>query len=212
MLQHDIFIKTAPRDYFLIKLNNEWPFFQEKIFVKDGKSHTETNYHLANGSFSTYINYEMPDNGVAAEISGPIRFEVNGNYDCPVFIMNSSDEPMEYMVRSYTCTLSLPPDAVAYIYPAGKVKEDEEAYFEKLAKEVKMADIVRATSNALAPKSKSDSEDEKSIRYIVYKGNKVIVEGKGEDIPIKYGSVPISNCSMKVDPNNPKVLIVRIYT
>lgn len=133
MLQHDIFIKTAPRDYILIKLNNECPFFQEKVFVKDGNSRVETNYHIANGYNSNYINYEMPDNGISAEVSGPIRFAINGKYDCPVYVMNAGKESLEYEVRSGLYILPLAPGMIAAIYPEELAKAEEEAYVEKLA-------------------------------------------------------------------------------
>ena len=135
MLQYDDFMKNPPRDYILIKLNNECPFFREKVFVKDGESHTETNYHLANGYNSNYINYEMPDNGISAEISGPIRFAIIGKYDCPVYIMNAGNESLEYKIRSGAYTMPLAPGMITAIYPEELAKAEEEAYIEKLAEE-----------------------------------------------------------------------------
>lgn len=135
MLQYDVFIKNPPREYILIKLNNECPFFREKVFVKDESSRTETNYHIANGNFSSYINYEMPDNGISAEISGTIKFEVSGRYDCPVYVMNAGDEVLEYKISSGICTMPLAPGAVAPIYPYEMARAEETGYIEKLAKE-----------------------------------------------------------------------------
>ncbi len=133
MLQYYDSIINSPKDYILIKLNNEWPFFQDKVFVKDGSSRTETNYHIANGNSSIYINYEMPDNGISAEISGPIRFEVSGKHDCPVYVMNAGNELLEYEIRSSAYTLPLAPGMIAPIYPEKLAKAEEEAYIEKLA-------------------------------------------------------------------------------
>ncbi len=135
MLQYDDFLENPPRDYILIKLNNECPFFHEKIYVKDGTSRTETNYHLANGYNSNYINYEMPDNGISAEVSGPIRFEVNGKYDCPVYIVNAGKESLEYKIRSGAYTMSLAPGMITAIYSEELAKAEEEAYIEKLEEE-----------------------------------------------------------------------------
>lgn len=39
MQSYDSFLRNMKdKDYILIKLKDEWPFFAEKVFVKDGKS------------------------------------------------------------------------------------------------------------------------------------------------------------------------------
>lgn len=133
MLNHDVFLRhIAGSDYILIKLTDEWPYFVEKVFVKDGVSRTETNYHIADGMYSTYINYEMPDNGISAEISGPISFEVCGHYDCSVYVMNCGNEAKKIKVSTYnTSTWPLEPGEAAAIYPECKVQVEEDMFQEE---------------------------------------------------------------------------------
>ncbi len=69
MKEADFYEKNKDKDYIIIKLTDEFPYFKEKVFFISGKEKIEKNYHIADGMFSTYINYEMPDNGIAAEIS-----------------------------------------------------------------------------------------------------------------------------------------------
>ncbi|SCY69345.1 hypothetical protein SAMN02910292_02529 [Lachnospiraceae bacterium XBB2008] len=124
-------------DYILIKLTDTYPFFVEKVFVKDGSARTENNYHIADGMFSQYINYEMPDNGISAEISGPIKFEICGNYDCPVYVMNTSESIIEIRVSilynfSSTCTWPIEAGEVAAIYPEHMARTSDEIYYEDM--------------------------------------------------------------------------------
>ena len=124
------------KDYIMIKLTDEYPFFIEKVFVKAGETNTASNYHIADGMTSHYINYEMPDNGISAEISGPIKFEISGKYDCPVYAMNTSKNTIEVRVYlrgfSSTCTWPLEAGEVVPIYPEDLAKVIDEIISEEL--------------------------------------------------------------------------------
>lgn len=96
MKEADFYEKNKDKDYIIIKLTDEFPYFKEKVFCKSGKEKIEKNYHIADGMFSTYINYEMPDNGIAAEISIYPIFEIAGSYDGPIYIMNAGDHEIEF--------------------------------------------------------------------------------------------------------------------
>ncbi len=90
--------KYGKQDHVLICLTDTPPYFKEKRIVKNGRERVETNYHIHDGMFSTYINYEMPDEmgmAVSAEISWSPRFEICGREDTLIFITNVSDEPIE---------------------------------------------------------------------------------------------------------------------
>lgn len=152
MQSYDSFLRNMKdKDYILIKLKDEWPFFAEKVFVKDGKTRTESNYHIADGMFSTYINYEMPNNSISAEISGPIAFEISGTYDCPVYVMNSGKELMYIRVTRYvTSTWPLNPGEVAAIYPEGEAKAEEDMVWEmKLQKRYPEEILTQEEMNSL---------------------------------------------------------------
>ena len=141
-------------DYIMIKLTDEYPFFVEKVFVIDGKTTVSNNYHIADGMFSHYINYEMPDNGISAEISGPIRFEISGKYNCPVYVMNTSRNTIEVRVclRSFSSTCTWPVEAgeVVAIYPEYQARTSDEIYIEdKLAREYPEMFLTQEEINAL---------------------------------------------------------------
>ncbi len=96
MKETDFYEKNKDKDYIIIKLTDEFPYFKEKVFYKSGKERIDKSYHLANGLYSTYINYEIPNIGIAAEITRYPVFEIAGSYDCPIYIMNAGDHEIEY--------------------------------------------------------------------------------------------------------------------
>lgn len=124
-------------NYILIKLTDTFPFFEEKVFVTDGVERREKNYHIADGMFSTYINYEMPRNQISAEISGPISFEITGDFECPVWVMNAGTKELTIRIRFQTDALwTLGPGAYAPLYPRDDVKVADEFFEEdRLSKE-----------------------------------------------------------------------------
>ncbi|MCR5511099.1 MAG: hypothetical protein K6F54_09145 [Lachnospiraceae bacterium] len=138
MMTYERFLEhIKDNDYILIKLTDTYPFFVEKVFVKVGETQTANNYHIADGMFSRYINLEMPDNGISAEISGPIRFEISGNYDCPVYVMNTSKSIIEirvYVHHSFSSSCTWPIEAgwVVAIYPEYMARTSDEMFYEDM--------------------------------------------------------------------------------
>ena len=125
--------KYGSIDHALIRMTDSFPFFKEKVFIKNGRSRTESNYHIADGLYSTYINYEMPGGGISAEISGHPRFEISCNYDYPVFITNVDDNPFEVHFCGKPEWGEILPNEVLAIYPESLAKEtykklDEDTY------------------------------------------------------------------------------------
>lgn len=124
-MTYENFIKeNETKDYILIKLTDKSPFFLEKVFTKDGEIKVEKNYHIADGMFSRYINFEMPDNGISAEISGTISFEITGKYDCPVYVMNTSENIITIRVFGISsCAWTIEAGTVVAIYPQQMAEE-----------------------------------------------------------------------------------------
>ena len=123
--------KYSRKDHVLIRMTDSFPFFKEKYIVENGEEKIETNYHIANGVFSCYINYEMPKHPLAAEITGTITFELHDGYGCPVLITNVGNEPIEVNIGTGGSSGTLHPGEVFGIYPRGaamatqKIFEDE---------------------------------------------------------------------------------------
>ena len=99
-------------DHLLIRMTDEFPYFCEKRIIRNGQEHIETNYHIADGMFSTYINYEV-DCGLSARIDKTITFE--GICDYPVFVTNVSDNKIELRIDDSTGILE--PGEVLAIRP-----------------------------------------------------------------------------------------------
>ena len=100
-------------DHVLIRMKSDFPYFQEKRIVENGIERIEINYHVTNGMFSNYINYELPC-GLAALISQTIRFEIS-NCPTPIFITNVDAENIELYVENVIGILH--PGEVLAIYP-----------------------------------------------------------------------------------------------
>lgn len=122
------FIKDREKEYILIKMTDEPPFFLEKVFVKDGESRVDTGYHTANGMFSNYVNLEF---GVSIEVSGPMGFEISGAFECPIYAMNAGKNPMEFKVRTFgLSTWTVEPYDVVGIYPQTLARVCDDIYIE----------------------------------------------------------------------------------
>lgn len=126
--------KYGSVDHALIRMLDTFPFFKEKVFMKNGLAHIENNYHIADGLFSTYINFEMPENGISAEISGAPRFELNCKYDYPVFITNVGDNPLEVHFCFKPEWGEISPDEVLAIYPEKLAAETYKKFEEEANK------------------------------------------------------------------------------
>jgi len=100
-------------DHLLIRMKADYPYFQEKRIIENGIERIEKNYHVTNGMFANYINYEVPY-GLAALISQTIRFEIS-NCPTPIFITNVDAENIELYVENVIGILH--PGEVLPIYP-----------------------------------------------------------------------------------------------
>lgn len=110
-------------NHILIRMTDSFPFFKEKLVVENGEERIETTYHIANGMFSCYINYELPLGGLSAEISGTPRFEITARYPYPIFVTNVGNNAFE--IRYDEITGMIEPDEVLALYPedlAGQTK------------------------------------------------------------------------------------------
>ena len=130
--------RTEDRDYILIKMSDHFPFFQEKVFMQDGKKRVETNYHVADGMFSCYVNFEM--NGISVEVTGAVRFEISGSYDCPVYVTNIGTDSFEMRLpqqkwmfdeEGYCYGGELLPGEVLAIYPEEGMRETAAGFHEE---------------------------------------------------------------------------------
>ena len=92
--------KYGSRDHMLIRMSDSFPFFKEKLIVKNGEERVETNYHIADGNYSCYINFEPPEGSLAAEISWRPRFEDVFGIDHPVLVTNVGKEEFEIDLRN----------------------------------------------------------------------------------------------------------------
>ena len=135
-MKYNDFLKAmGTKDYILIRMTDSFPFFKEKVFVRNGRETIDRSYHIANGTFSTYINYEMPDNGISAEVSWNPRFEITGKYDCPVYVTNigeyTFDIELDHRMDLKKPTGSLAPGEVLAIYPEYLARETSEFFWEE---------------------------------------------------------------------------------
>ena len=122
-------------DHVLIRMVNSFPYFKEKKIVENGVERIATNYHVADGMFSTYINYEM-DNGLCAEISKGIRFE-GGVCNYPVLVTNVDAEPMYIRTESGFCDLK-PGEVLVIRNPLEcDVKKEDEGLLASLVEQLK---------------------------------------------------------------------------
>ena len=141
--------RTKDSDYILIKLTDHFPFFHEKVIKENGVERTETNYHIADGMFSTYVNFEMLNNGFSAEVSrGFVRFEIGGKHDWTVYVTNVGTENIEISVPEqswmyhdeenpdnipeYHHRGTVAPGEVYAIYPDEAVKETVSKFYQEL--------------------------------------------------------------------------------
>lgn len=117
------------QDHILLKLTSAFPFFGEKIIIEDGKKRIEKNYHVADGMYSTYINYEMDKyGGLSAEISGIFTFEESLRCKMPVLIMNTGTEPLDIKLKSSQLSGSIEPNEVLGIYPENLAKQTQDQF------------------------------------------------------------------------------------
>ena len=129
------FVDNRFEDYILIKMTDSFPYYIEKEICKNGERHADNKYHIADGMFSTYINYEMPDNGISAELSLRPRFEITGKYDSPVYVMNAGGEGFEITVLGWDTSGMLRPGEVLPIYPPELAEETRKAFEDIRVKE-----------------------------------------------------------------------------
>lgn len=116
-------MKYGEIEHVLIRMTDSFPYFKEKVIMKNGIARVENNYHIADGLFSTYINFEMPDGGISAEISGCPRFETPRDYLYPVFITNVGDKSFDIHLNGENGWGSISPDEVLAICPSEYSKE-----------------------------------------------------------------------------------------
>lgn len=116
-------MKYGEIEHVLIRMTDSFPYFKEKVIMKNGIARVENNYHIADGLFSTYINFEMPDGGISAEISGCPRFETPRDYLYPVFITNVGDKSFDIHLNGENEWGSISPDEVLAICPSEYSKE-----------------------------------------------------------------------------------------
>ena len=87
--------KYGAEDHILIRISDSFPFFKEKLIIENGKERIETNYHIADGMFSRYTNYELPNGALSAETSWTPKFKavhLKEEKRCPVLITNAGKE------------------------------------------------------------------------------------------------------------------------
>ena len=147
--------RYGKQDHVLICLTDTPPYFKEKRIVKNGTEWVETNYHIHNGTFSTYINYEMPDEMemvASAEISGSPRFEICGREDTLIFITNVSDEQIEVELDPSLMGFEARPGKVFKgevfaIYPKAPAEETRSIFEQRALKSengfISQAEIIR---------------------------------------------------------------------
>ena len=122
------FVDKRFDNYILIKMMDSFPFYTEKEICKNGERHADNKYHIADGVTSTYINFEMPDNGISAEVSSYPRFEITGRYDSPVYVMNAGGEGFDITVLGWDTSGMLSPGEVLPIYPPELAEETRKAF------------------------------------------------------------------------------------
>ncbi len=136
-------------DHILIRMTDTFPFFKEKYIMENGAERIETNYHIADGMFSRYTNFELPNGSCSAETSGTPIFEsvcLKPENRCPVLVTNVGTEPFEISLshvelpdgyQPVTATGMIHPDEVLGIYPPhgamDTLKQFEEAAMKEFA-------------------------------------------------------------------------------
>ena len=117
MTYNEYLEKYSKSDHILIKMTDSFPFFKEKYIIENGVERIDTKYHIADGMFSSYINFELPGCPLAAEITGYPRFELNDGYSCPILITNVGDKPIEVGIGYFGNTGILNLNEVLGIFP-----------------------------------------------------------------------------------------------
>ena len=115
-------------DYILIKMTDSFPFYTEKEICKNGKRHVDNKHHIVDGIISTYINFEMPDNGISAEVTSYPHFEITGHYESPVYVMNTGEKGFDITVFGWNTSGMLSPGEVLPIYPPELAEETRKAF------------------------------------------------------------------------------------
>ena len=123
-MTYEEYLKTyGKKDHILIRMTDSFPFFKEKYIVENGEERIETNYHIADGMFSCYINFELSKCSLAAEITGIPRFEINSGYRCPILITNVGEKSIEVNIGHLGDTGILNPNEVLGIFPKELAEE-----------------------------------------------------------------------------------------
>ena len=129
MTYEEYWEKNKDKDHILIRMTDSFPFFKEKFIIENGKDRIDTNYHIADGLFSRYTNFELPNGALAAETSYTPIFEsmyVEPERQCPIFITNIGEEAFEVSLRGIelpreyeagTATGLIHPNEVLAIFP-----------------------------------------------------------------------------------------------
>ncbi len=145
MTYDEFYAKYSSEDHALLRLTDVFPFFDSKVIVDQGIKTEDKKYHIADGMFSTYINFEMPHGGLSAEISGTMRFEICLNTTYPVFITNVGKEPLEFRIDDSIGEIK--PKEVFAIYPeklkAETCEELDEQLFERVKPKLTQDEIIR---------------------------------------------------------------------
>ena len=96
------------KNHILIRLKEEYPFFIDKIIIKDGVKTITNNFHEASGSFCEYINLELNEAPVSIEYQRHVRFiETHGSDDYILCIENTEDHDLEMRLpeMEFTCVM-----------------------------------------------------------------------------------------------------------
>lgn len=110
--------KYGQQDHVLIKMTDHFPYFSEKVIVEDGKERIDSSYHVAVGTFCTYVNYEIHTGGsLVAEVEKLFTFVNHLSGNKSVFIINIGDEPFEIRLSNGQIGGMLHPGEVLGIYP-----------------------------------------------------------------------------------------------
>ena len=123
-MTYEEYLKTyGKKDHILIRMTDSFPFFKEKYIVENGTERIATNYHIADGMFSCYINFELPKCPLSAEITGHPRFEMYDGYRCPILITNVGEKSIEVNIGYVGDTGILNPNEVLGIFPKELAEE-----------------------------------------------------------------------------------------
>ncbi|MCR5094855.1 MAG: hypothetical protein K6B72_12885, partial [Lachnospiraceae bacterium] len=139
--------RYGKKDHILIRMTDSFPFFKEKYILENGVERIETNYHIADGMFSRYTNYELPNGACSAETSGTPMFEtvyLEPENRCPVLITNVGTESFEISLsrvqmpdgyQPVAATGMIHPDEVFGIYPPHEAMDTLKQFEEAVMKE-----------------------------------------------------------------------------